>query len=271
MDTRGIRCVCPDHRRGYTIVIERVEDMTRALTQAWPGRELRPDDLERKSEGWMRELIDDPDLEAAADLLAWMPEAALPAIPRVMPAKPANLWRTISNIIFYGALLLIVMGTVVLGGKSGGRTQFFGLSYFQVLSGSMERVIPRGSLVITREVPASQISAGDVITFMRSDQEIITHEVLRVIPNFDGGGATGFQTKGTENPMPDPDIVGAANVLGVVKVHINGLGFTLRYIADNIKYVFLLFIVILLGSIAIRVFLGERKKSSPGLVSPKRL
>jgi len=237
----------------------------------------------REENRWIRELLDDPNLEAAADLL----EAAMPAGVRVRTDGPAmpeiareasqekpggNIWRFVSNIAFYAALVAIVIGAVVFGGQSGGRTQFFGFSYYEVLTGSMESMIPRGSLVVVRQVPSRQIEAGDVITFLRSDEESVTHQVIDVIPDFNGNGALGFRTKGTDNLEPDPDIVAAANVLGVVKLHVPVLGFTLRWVSDNITYVFILFILVILVSIALRVLLGERKKENgpQGYSSSKR-
>jgi len=214
---------------------------------------------------WVTDLLDDPDLDAAEDLL----EAAVPTKKYIWSCGPAetqaltnrgsSIWKSISNMAFYAALIAIVIGAVIFGGKSGGRTQFFGFSYFEVLTGSMESMIPRGSLVVARQVPSSQIKTGDVITFLRSDEESVTHQVIDVVPNFNDSGAPGFRTKGTDNLEPDPDIVAAANVLGVVKLHVPVLGFTLRWISENIKYVFILFILIILASIAVRVFLGERK------------
>ena len=231
-----------------------------------------------KVERWMRELVSSPDLEDAEELLNALPLPDLILAPRLpqggqptpefqLPSeamragsagqKP-NLWRPISNILFYAALIAIVMGAVILGSKSGGSTRFFGYQYFEVLTGSMQSMIPQGSLVITREVPSGEIKAGDVITFLRSDEEKITHQVIEVVPDYNGAGTPGFRTKGTDNPEPDPDIVDVRNVIGVVKAHVGGLGFMLRYIADNIKYVFLAFILIILGSIALRVLLGDR-------------
>jgi len=217
---------------------------------------------------WIEDLLDDPDLEAAEDLL----EAAVPTKKYVWSCGPAEtqapanreepksaIWRSISNMAFYAALVAIVVGAVVFGGKAGGRTQFFGFSYYEVLTGSMESMIPRGSLVVARQVPSGQIKTGDVITFLRSDEESVTHQVIDIVPDFNGSGALGFQTKGTDNLEPDPDIVAAANVLGVVKLHVPVLGFTLRWVSDNMKYVFILFILIILISIAVRVFWGERK------------
>ena len=222
------------------------------------------------AEPWMRELIGSPDLEDAEDLLeaavpsdgfAWRRSPAAPQFKQeASREKPTgNIWRSVSNIAFYAALAVIVIGAVILGGRSGGRTQFFGFSYYEVLSGSMQSMIPRGSLAVIRQTPAREIRAGDVITFLRSDEETVTHQVMEIVPDFDGSGALGFRTKGTDNPDPDPDIVAAVNVLGVVKLHVPNLGFTLRWVSDNIKYVFILFILVILISIALRVLLGERR------------
>jgi len=237
-----------------------------------PSSANAPPPLEQKVQRLISELMKEPDLEAAEDLL----EAAVPAGKHIRPIAPAqlalrsnphpaapgrNIWKSVSNVVFYAALIAIVICAAIFGGKPGSRTQFFGFSYYEVLTGSMESMIPQGSLVIAKKVPSSQIKAGDVITFLRSDGENITHEVIEVVPNFNGNGALGFQTKGSENLAPDPDIVAAANVLGVVRLHIPGLGFTLRWISDNMRYVFILFILFILISIALRVLLGERRNT----------
>jgi len=249
----------------------------------------QPGDVER----WMQELLSSPDLDGAEELLDGLPlpdfaspprrqadkqdtfqfslppeqpraavpaEQTVPHAPQTPHRKNSNLWKSVSNIFFYAALAAIVLGAAILGSKNSGGTILFGFRYFEVLSRSMQSEIPQGSLVFTQKVPSGEIQVGDVITFLRSDEKYITHTVIAVVSDFDGRGNLGFQTKGTDNPDPDPDIVGAANVAGVVKAHIGGLGFTLRYIADNIKYVFLGFILIILTSIAVRVFLGERRK-----------
>lgn len=231
---------------------------------------LQQDEVER----WMRELINSPDLDGAADLLDDLslpafdtpepPVAAQPALEALQitsERRRGSLWASISNIVFYAALIAIVMGAVLIGGKNNGSTRFFGFQYFEVMSGSMQSVIPQGSLVITKQIPSGQIRAGDDITFLRSDEENVTHRVIEVVPDYNGAGTTGFRTQGTDNPGPDPDIVDARNVVGVVQAHVPGLGFTLRYISENLKYVFLGFVLIILLSIAVRVLLGESKKS----------
>ena len=249
----------------------------------------QPGEVER----WIQELMEDPELDAAEDLLEafgpadppyapvnpwvtvqetkdlyiWSDGLPPPQITRDTPVwsrepgpeKPGSLRKTVSNAIFYAVLGLVVVGAVIFGNKSNGKP-FFGFSYFEVRSGSMEDVIPQGSLVVTKRVPAAEIRVGDIITYLHSNGDTITHKVAGIVPNFDGNGALGFQTRGTKNLLPDPDLVGASDVVGVVKFHVKNLGFTLRYVADNIRYVFLFFLLVLLGPVAARALVAKRKK-----------
>ncbi|MDR3314108.1 MAG: signal peptidase I [Oscillospiraceae bacterium] len=171
--------------------------------------------------------------------------------------KPLKL---ISNIVFYLALIAIVAGALVFSSKSNGRTQFLGYSYFEVLSPSMQSIIPVGSLVLTAQTPAKDIQLGDIITYWRADEESITHEVIEIIENYEGSGARAFRTQGRDNPDPDPDLVDARNIIGVVKFHAAGLGSALSYIYSNIGYVFAFVGVVIVLSIALQVLLKERKK-----------
>ena len=221
---------------------------------------------------WMYDLVDDPDLEAAEDLLAAVaPSPAyirqymrlageVPVAAEEAAENKTNAWKVLSNAVFYLALAAIVLGAVVFSGKANGGTAIFGFQYAEVLTDSMQSVIPRGSLIITKRVPSKDIGVGDVICFLRSDEESVTHQVIDIIPNFDGSGTLGFRTKGTDNLDPDPDVVAAVNVQGLVIWHGRGLGFALRYVKENIIYVFLLFVLVILISIALRVFLGERSR-----------
>lgn len=85
------------------------------------------------------------------------------------------------------------------------------ISSYSVLTGSMEPAIPSGSLVVTRGVEASEISAGDVITFTSpaNRNATIVHRVEEVVTE---GGQTYFITKGDNNNATDnwrvtPDLV----------------------------------------------------------------
>ncbi|HYO61773.1 MAG TPA: signal peptidase I, partial [Actinomycetota bacterium] len=53
---------------------------------------------------------------------------------------------------------------------------------FTVLSGSMEPTIPVGSMIFDREVDASKLARGDVITFHPPGQadKLVSHRIVRV-------------------------------------------------------------------------------------------
>lgn len=71
----------------------------------------------------MRSLPEDPDLDAAEDLLdaALNPWTCFPAAPRGARARrKRNAWKTVSNLVFYAALTAIALGAVLPGSGGGG-------------------------------------------------------------------------------------------------------------------------------------------------------
>ncbi|MCL2023780.1 MAG: signal peptidase I [Oscillospiraceae bacterium] len=123
------------------------------------------------------------------------------------------------SMIFAAALFFLVVVSLLPG--------VFGYSWFHVVSESMEREIPKGSLVITRKVDGSNINEGDTITYKCKDGNTVTHQVIKVIENVGGSDSRGFETKGTENKRSDDFIVLEENVIGVVQKHIAGVGDTI--------------------------------------------
>jgi signal peptidase len=79
---------------------------------------------------------------------------------------------------------------------------FFHITLIMFKTGSMSPGIPAGSLAIVREVPASEVRTGDVVTVDRPGQLPVTHRVTssRMVD-----GATAVLTlKGDANPVEDP-------------------------------------------------------------------
>ena len=89
-----------------------------------------------------------------------------------------------------------------------------GATPYAVLTGSMSPGMPRGSLVVVREVDPARIGTGDVITFMPrpDDTTTVTHRVVGV--GFDAAGERVFTTKGDANDTVDPWTVQGRHVLG---------------------------------------------------------
>ncbi|ELZ98933.1 peptidase S26B, signal peptidase [Haloferax mucosum ATCC BAA-1512] len=102
---------------------------------------------------------------------------------------------------------------------------------YVVLTGSMEPSIGAGDVVILDERPTDTIAEGDVITFApggygsKSDVRV-THRVVEVHERTDG---LYFETKGDANEDPDPGLVRADRVVGVVMFHIPWFGYVVSF------------------------------------------
>jgi signal peptidase len=209
--------------------------------------------------------VPDQELEALkAEAALRMPESVMAeaaAEKQNIKKQKGAVGKLVADIAFYAVIAFILIATLLYSGKSNTGYHLFGYSGFTVLSGSMQREIPKGSLVITRTAEPETIKIGDDITYIRSDNVTITHRVVDIIENYNNEGQMVFQTQGLENPEPDPDYVYPGNIVGVVKLSIPELGFALNYISENIGLVFILLGGVLVAIIAIsKVFSAYRKE-----------
>ncbi|MDR1213274.1 MAG: signal peptidase I [Propionibacteriaceae bacterium] len=71
-----------------------------------------------------------------------------------------------------------------------------------VVSGSMEPTLPVGSVVFAREVEASALKVGDIVSVPQSPGgDIVTHRILTIEPAADG--QVTLQLQGDANKLPD--------------------------------------------------------------------
>lgn len=119
-------------------------------------------------------------------------------------------------------LVLIVMVVAVVSSKaSGGEPNFFGYQIKPVLSGSMEPTFMTGSIITIKPVDdPTSLKKDDVITFMESDDKLITHRIIEVVKS---GENTLYKTKGDNNEEADMDPVLSDNIIGIYT------GFTVPY------------------------------------------
>ena len=178
--------------------------------------------------------------------------AAVPVMGTEAPARRRHPVRRVFNVLFYSTITILLAITIVLGGGSREGFRLFGYAGYTVTTDSMQRELPVGALVIVKKTAPEDIQKGDDITFMLNENVTVTHKVTNIIEDYAGTGARGFETWGVENASVDPDITYAADVIGVVKYSIPGLGATLSYISENIGYIFLL-----LGGLAVTAVSGS--------------
>ena len=159
-----------------------------------------------------------------------------------------------SKKIFIAAMAILLPLVLFFGTVAVNANNFFGYSFFAVLSHSMYDEIPKGSLIVVRQTDPQLLKTGDNITYKRDRTTTVTHKVVEIHENYNYSGARGFRTMGINNTKPDSGIVNADSVIGVVSFCIPMLGFVLAYIADNVGI-----ICILLGGITAAVILVRKK------------
>src|SRR5690625_3453636 len=94
------------------------------------------------------------------------------------------------NSFVSGVLMVLLISVAVLfvyTKLSGGEPEVFGYQLKTVLSGSMEPEIQTGSIIAVQTVEdGAGFAVGDVITFMESQDKLITHSVVEVNESRDG-------------------------------------------------------------------------------------
>ena len=125
------------------------------------------------------------------------------------------------------ALVVLAMCFFFLG------PHLLGVNFFTIYSGSMTPAIPVGSVVVALPVYASEIEAGDIITFaaVAGEDKIITHRVCEVLTR---DGVVLFRTAGDANGAPDGNAVPADNVIGRVWFHVPLLGYLSSFVRTKL-------------------------------------
>jgi signal peptidase len=108
--------------------------------------------------------------------------------------------------------------------------RLLGYQVFTVLSGSMEPTYHTGALIYVKAVDTSAIKEGRVITFMLSEDTIVTHRVIEVVPDENEPGVIRYRTKGDANEAPDGSLVHYKNVIGTPVYTIPYLGYVANFV-----------------------------------------
>lgn len=163
--------------------------------------------------------------------------------PQEKPKKKKSLF---GDLLFYGVLIVLIVGTVILtgSGEQGPRI-FAGFTAQTVLTSSMEDVYPKGALVVSRRTDPDVLEIGDDITFMTSETTTITHRIIGIVENYADTGQRAFQTQGVMNQAPDSQLVPAVNVVGKVVFHSYVAGKVVDFLKSS--WPLLLFFLVLLA------------------------
>ena len=167
--------------------------------------------------------------------------------------------RWVGDIVYYAILAVVVVGVLVLQGQGNqGPRYFAGFSAFTVLTSSMESEIPKGSLVICRQVDPNTLKVGDDITYMANQTTTVTHRIIGITENYQGSGERAFETQGIMNDVPDKQPVTAANVVGKVVFHSLILGKIFSFISEYWLPLLILSVLTISLIVVLRNIFGKR-------------
>jgi signal peptidase len=141
--------------------------------------------------------------------------------------KTVKVLRIAASAVWWCVLLLLFALLVnIFGSKMAGRVpSVFGYSVINIVSGSMEDEIPRGSYILIKKTDAEKIKKDDVICFYSTDPKIYgilnTHRVAEE-PIITEQGIE-FITKGDANSINDTETAKGDRVVGVYVKRLDGI------------------------------------------------
>lgn len=135
------------------------------------------------------------------------------------------------NVVVFTVLILSIAALVYLlfGSKKEGLPFLEYYKIFTVASGSMEKTIHVGSVVVVKQVEPETLQAGDVISFISNDPmfngKVVTHRIEEV----HNESILMFYTKGDANEDRDKTAALGSNVIGKVVLDVPYLGYLLNF------------------------------------------
>lgn len=126
----------------------------------------------------------------------------------------------------------VLVGVVVLLAIALVGVRLIGLQPYVVLSGSMEPTYHVGSLIYVKSVDYKELKAGDPITYMLSENTVVTHRIIEVLVDEEDPNTIRYFTQGDANSAPDGTSVHYKNIIGKPVFSIPYLGYVSNYIQN---------------------------------------
>lgn len=134
------------------------------------------------------------------------------------------------KVVFISArvLLYALYFLVIVIGLAVAILLMCGMKLYCVETGSMEPNYPIGSMVVVKPVWFDQLKEGDVITYVVSDNTVVTHRLIGI--DTEHGLLT---TKGDNNVVTDASPVSYNNVIGRVEFCVPGFGYVFLFLSTR--------------------------------------
>ena len=138
--------------------------------------------------------------------------------------------KTVKSILNWCSSILVILVVALAVALVGVR--LVGLKPFVVLSGSMEPIYHVGSLVYVKDVDYKDLKVGDPITYMISQDMVVTHRIIEVLVDEEDPDTIRYFTKGDANSAADGSSVHYKNIIGKPVFSIPYLGYVSSYIQN---------------------------------------
>ncbi len=170
---------------------------------------------------------------------------------RDMGSVIKGIWNWVSGVL---VAVVVVLAIALVG------VRVVGLQPYVVLSGSMMPTYDVGSLIYVKTVDYKELTVGDPITYMVSEDTVVTHRIVEVIQDESEADTLWFRTKGDANTTEDAAPVHYRNVIGKPVFSVPYLGYLSNYIQSPPGlYVAISFCAVLL----VAAFWPTPKKKDP--------
>ncbi|MFE4498693.1 signal peptidase I [Rhodococcus sp. NPDC056743] len=136
-----------------------------------------------------------------------------------------------------------------------------GAQRYTVLTGSMSPTYKPGSLIVVKEIDASDLAIGTPITFqLESGQPtVVTHRVVAISENTRGERV--FTTQGDANSIPDDKPVIPEQIRGKVWYSFPFLGYVHSWLTGEQRKIILSVVVTALAVYAVYMFISGTRES----------
>lgn len=134
--------------------------------------------------------------------------------------QPSSKWGKGMAVLTTAFLVVAIVLCIAVVSQvlSKGYVSVGGYSMFRVSTGSMEPELPIGTLLVSKQMPISDIAVNDIVNYRAKSSSmlgmVITHRVISIQQGADG--EIYLETKGDANQYPDASYVEQKNLIGKV-------------------------------------------------------
>lgn len=152
---------------------------------------------------------------------------------------------TILNVFF--AVLFVL-------GAAGIILYVLGFRYYAVETGSMQSIYPVGTMLIVRPIEAEKLNEGDVISYVVSQNVVVTHRIQEI--NHENEYVI---TKGDDVNQSDKAPVYFENIIGKVILGIPVIGIVVMWSHTMVGRIIIIGIIVFLIALYVVQLIGEAR------------